>query len=448
MVRIPATPPRDWLDLLSSDDERLLPRAVAAGRAATRYWSWDKLRHQEPPEGLTHEQWWAGIKLSRFTNARKLPLLAKDGSAFTYVLTDEVLRAVDEISTQARGTIEVPELVTNEHTRDRYLISSLMEEAITSSQLEGAATTRRVARELLRTQRAPRDRSERMILNNYRAMQFVREHLEEPLTPALVLTLHTIVSAGTLDNPDAAGRLQPPGEERVGVWAHDQDDPLHVPPPAEELPERLKRLCDFANGPTDDEEGTWLPPLLRAVITHFMVGYDHYFEDGNGRTARALFYWVALRKGFWLLEFTTISRILHDAPAQYARAYLHTETDGGDVTYFVLYQLRVIQRAIAELHQYLARKMNEAHTARTALAGLDLNHRQTAIVEGAVRGADRRFTAKSHAESHNITLATARSDLRGLQALGLLESFKEGRAEVWRPTSDLTRRLTVNFDSH
>ena len=59
--------------------------------------------------------------------------------------------------------------------RERYVISSLIEEAITSSQLEGAMTTREVAKDLLRSGRKPRTKDERMILNNYRGMLRVRE---------------------------------------------------------------------------------------------------------------------------------------------------------------------------------------------------------------------------------------------------------------------------------
>ena len=56
------------------------------------------------------------------------------------------------------------EVVTSDRLAgQRYLVNSLMEEAIRSSQLEGATTTRRVAKELLRSGREPKDRGERMI---------------------------------------------------------------------------------------------------------------------------------------------------------------------------------------------------------------------------------------------------------------------------------------------
>src|SRR5262249_24290671 len=114
----------------------------------------------------------------------------------------------------------------------------------------------------------------------------------------------------------AAGR---PGSPPTG-----RGDRRRRPNPARATPGartagRLARLCAFANETSD---ATWMQPVLRSLAVHFMVGYDHYFEGGNGRTARALFYRSMLKRGYWLTEFLTISRILNKAPAQYARSYL------------------------------------------------------------------------------------------------------------------------------
>jgi len=95
--------------------------------------------------------------------------------------------------------------------------------------------------------------------------------------------------------------------------------------------------------------------------------YDHPFEDGNGRTARALFYWSMLRHGYRLTEFLSISSLLNRAPGRYGRAFLYTETDGLDAAYFVLNQLRIILRAIDELHAYLARKVREVRETERLL---------------------------------------------------------------------------------
>lgn len=112
-----------------------------------------------------------------------------------------------------------------------------MEEAIRSSQLEGATTSRAVAKEMLRSGREPQDRSERMVANNYRALQFMREEIGESLSSQSILELHRIVTEGTLDDPATAGRLQRPGEPRVAVFDRDGGRRVHAPPPAEQLPE-------------------------------------------------------------------------------------------------------------------------------------------------------------------------------------------------------------------
>ncbi len=445
-MRIPRTPPDDLAHLnrvLAGDAEvasAFARLAFSGGRRPDDYPHWDKLRHLTPPDGFSSEDWWAAVKLQRRQSARTLPLLQISGEPFTYNLTDQVLQLTDEITRLASGQIVIDEQVTNPSSRDRYIVSSLIEEAITSSQLEGAVTTRRVAKEMLRQGRPPRDRSELMIVNNFAAMNRITEVSGQPLTPDLVLEIHRIVVADALDDPSGAGRLQQSEQPRVSVWSVADNQVVHQPPPADELPARLESLCRFANGEAD---GQYLPPLLRAIAIHFMCGYDHYFVDGNGRTARALFYWSMLHEGFWLAEFLTISRILRQAPAQYGRSFLLTETDGGDLTYFFLYHLQVIKRAINDLRAHLTASIGELRKAQGVLQALpdEFNHRQIALLGHALRHPGFSYTAESHAGSHRVTNQTARTDLTGLSAAGLLHQQRSGHRYVWIVPSDLRSRI-------
>lgn len=404
------------------------------------YRAWETFRFQTPPEGLTAEQWWHVVRSARRASARRIPgLVDKAQHPFSFNLPDSVLESCDAIAREASGRIEVSELVTDPDTRDRYVVNSLIEEAITSSQLEGAVTSRRDAKDMIREGRSPRDHSERMILNNYLAMERVRELAMHPLTPDMVLELHRIVTDGTLESPEYAGRVQDADERRVSVWG-DGDQLLHRPPAVAELPDRLERLCAFANGL---DETPYMPPVLRAITIHFMMGYDHYFEDGNGRTARALFYWSMLREGYWLTEYLSISRILRLAPAKYARSFLLTEDDGGDLTHFFIYHLHVIRRAMADLHSYLAAKTHEIREVQSRLKSMpgEYNHRQLALLDHATRNPTAIYTAKSHAGSHRVTIETARTDLQSLAVRGLLEQFKLGKQFAWSPAGDLAARL-------
>lgn len=440
-MKIPRTPPS--LDrLFDRGDletfEKILTSDVRASQKG-HYRHWDEIRFREPPEGLSPEDWWYAIKFARRREYHPIPLADASGSPFIYMMPDKAWERVHKVDQRLGGRITLGEEVANPSTRDRYLVNSLIEEAITSSQLEGATTTKQVAKDMIKSGRSPRDKSERMILNNYHAMNFIRENRNEPLTSDLILELHRRVTEGTLEKPEMAGCVQRPGEDRIKVLDRVSGEVLHNPPPAEQLPERLQKMCSFANG---EKLENFLHPVVRAVIVHFWLAYDHPFDDGNGRTARALFYWSMLSQGYWLAEFLTISSILTRAPVQYAKSFLYTETDDRDLTYFIMYQLRMVVQAISELEGYLQKKMAEVKRTEKLIKQLGtLNHRQTALLNHALRRPDHSYTVKSHSMSHNIVSQTARTDLDGLVERGMLEKRKVGKGHTFYPIEDLSDKL-------
>jgi Fic family protein len=281
-----------------------------------------------------------------------------------------------------------------------------------------------------------------MILNNYEGMRLVLRAIDRPLTPAFVCELQRVLTADTLDEPDAAGRYRRADEEIV--IEDETGTRLYTPPPADQLEQRMEAMCLFANG---GGTGEFIPPAVRAILLHLWLACDHPFVDGNGRTARALFYWCMARQGYWLCEYVSISRILKKARGQYARAYLYTETDENDATYFILYQLRVLLRAISELHHYLARKAAEFRDAEelvrhaSAVHG-ELNPRQLSLINNALKRPEARYTVDSHRRSHDVSYETARTDLMRLVDESLLEQRKSARAFVFTPVKDLRKRLT------
>lgn len=442
-MRKPPSPPSLMTLLMEKVKEpEFFPTALAAIQAAgaNRYMPWDQLRWRPAPGGLTIEEWWLVSKLARNAMKRALPLTDTTGQAFSYALPDEVLRGIESVDKYTSGRIGVAEPVLHDApARARYVVNSLIEEAITSSQLEGASTEHGVAKDMLRSGRQPRTRDERMILNNYRGMQRVGEIRHERLTPALICDLHRIVTAGTLEDASSEGRVQLPGEDRVRV-EDSFGTVLHIPPSAEELPDRLQRLCNFANGGADT---AYVPPVIRAIAVHFMLAYDHPFLDGNGRTARILFYWSMLNQDYWLAEFLPISRLLKKAPGKYGRSFIYTEQDDADLTYFVIYQLEIIQRAIRDLQEYLTHKVAETRRLQEGLAAMsrNFNYRQLALLQHAIKNPQARYTVASHAGSHNVVAQTARVDLQQLERQGLLTKLSMNRGHAWRPAAGLMDQI-------
>lgn len=444
-MRIPRVPP-DLLQVLSSlaqPEALALLAEHASPLPGGRYLHRDELRYRNPPTGLNHEQWWAATCLGRTPLMQALPLQDKAGRAFRFATPQPLLIDLHHIDRDAAGQIRAPEGAPIHESRQPYLLASLIEEAITSSQLEGAATTRKVAADMLREGRRPRDHSEQMIFNNYRAMEHLSELRHTPITPERVLALHRLLTVDTLERSEDAGRLRTTND--VAVIDQRDGHVLHTPPDAAELPRRLEALCAFANA--SEDSSPFVHPVLRAILIHFMIGYDHPFVDGNGRTARALFYWAMARGGYWLMEFVSISHIIKKAPARYVRAYLHTETDHGDTTYFLLHQLSSIRRAIAALHAYIARKTAEQQDTERLLARnapalrFRLNHRQLAVLRSALKHPDAPLRIDAHQHTHGVVYQTARADLLDLESLGLLLKAKRGNAYQFYPVPGLLTKI-------
>ena len=446
-MKAPSAPPNKALPAvmaLPSEKLATILREAVTSEGEGKYRHWDVLRHLKPPGNFSNEEWWGATKMVRQAGLKQIPLQDRRGQPFRYAVTDIIARSLHEIDLGAGGSIGMPEPIANPHTRSQYVMRSLFQEAVTSSQLEGAATTRAVAKEMLRTGRAPRTRGERMILNNYLTMQKIAEWKKSPLEPELIFEMHRMVTQGTLDSEDAAGRFRL-ASEKITVQDAITGEVFHDPPPAEQLPKRLKQLCTFANQSISDvgknAAARFVHPVVRAILLHFWLAYDHPFVDGNGRTARALFYWSMLRQGYWLFEFISISEILVKAPTKYAMSFLHAETDGNDATYFLLYQCEVIRRAIDSLHNYIEAKCEELRVTESLLGHASgFNHRQQALIGHAIRHPGMRYSVEGHRRSHEIAYETARRDLIQLADAKVLEMRKTGKAFVFTVPPDVAER--------
>ncbi|MEL7088114.1 MAG: Fic family protein, partial [Planctomycetota bacterium] len=251
----------------------------------------------------------------------------------------------------------------------------------------------------------------------------------------LVFRLHEIVTKKTLDVTDGAGRFRNESEPRVVM--DEYGEVLHEPPPVDQLADRMEQMCVFANS-----EQPFVPPAIRSIILHYWLAYDHPFVDGNGRTARALFYWSMLRRGYWMFEYISISPIIRRAHAKYGRAFLYTQTDDNDLTYFILYHLEVIRKAVEQLHEHIQEQVEQLREAEAHLRGMrSLNHRQQSLVIHALRHPRHDYTIEWQRTTHDVVYDTAHRDLTDLKDRGLLKAKKIGRTWHFQPAVDLAARL-------
>jgi Fic family protein len=315
------------------------------------------------------------------------------------------------------GSWEAGSVIPSEN-RERYLISSLMEEAIYSSQMEGAATTRKVAKDMLRRQVTPKDKSQQMIVNNYQTIRFIVENKYNTLTPELVLHIHHLMTEKTLNDPEDSGRLRKNND--VVVEDGITHEIVHTPPSFEELPTFLKELCKYFN---ETNAKVFIHPIIRGIIIHYMIAYMHPFVDGNGRTARALFYWYMMKQGYWLTEYLSISRVIAMSKKSYEKAYQYVEADYHDLGYFISYNLKVLDQSFKQLQNYIKKKQEEKMLANTFLQLGEINERQAQIIRMYMENPKEVLTVKDLQNKFMVTATTAKSDIVGLMKRGLLDEI-------------------------
>jgi Fic family protein len=377
-----------------------------------KYLYWDKVKYIKV-EGIDNpEILWLSVKLSRILQARGLQF---GKYAFSYNITEYIQKGLHEFDMNIGGTLGSKSLIP-EDDKKRYLISSIMEEAIASSQIEGAVTTREAAKEMLRKNRSPRNKSEQMIVNNFLTIKHIVSIKDDPLTIDRLQEIHKLITTQTLDDPLDEGKFRTNNEVHV-VDAIDGDI-VHFPPDCNEIPDLIKELISFFN---DQDESPFIHPIIKGCIIHFMTGYFHPFVDGNGRTARALFYWYLLKKGYWLTEYLSISRLIIKSKTQYAQAYLFSETDENDLTYFLTYKIKTMLLAYTSLREYIRRKIKEKRQVTNYQKIKGVNERQALIIKWVVEEPGLLLSVKETETRFAISNQTARTDLLGLQNMGYLD---------------------------
>lgn len=393
--------------LLKGSDTEIAP---IVDKVNADYEYWDKVKYKPLPEGYTSQMLWTHVKASRLRGM----MVVWNKYGINLCITSQMQRMCHNFDMKF-GSFWEDDNDAQSSEKKYYLSSSLMEEAIYSSKMEGASTTRVVAKEMLRKKKSPQNKAQQMIVNNYNTIQYIVDHKDEPLTEEGLLYIHRLMTEKTLDNPDDAGCFRT--NDKVVVADMVEGDIVYTPPTFEEIPEFVETLCDFFN---NDNPSTFIHPIIKGIIVHFMLAYMHPFVDGNGRTARALFYWYMLKENYKLTEYMSISRVIAKSKSSYEKAFRYTENDGNDMGYFVAYNLKALETSFQQLRDYIQRKQQEKKAASTFMMAGNINYRQAIVLQRLKDEPDTIFTVKDVQELFSVSSMTARKDLTDLVQQGYL----------------------------
>ena len=406
-------PPTLTVEMLTNAVMKMTdPKVMAAvAEINQKYLYWSDVKYKKV-ESLNSVELWAVVRLSRFgLYASYWP-----NYMISVPVTKQMQEMCHDFDMNFGGTWGTDSIIPKEG-RELFLTSSVMEEAIASSQIEGASTTRRIAKDMLRRNISPKNKAEQMVHNNYAAICYITDNKNTPLTPDIILRLHEIMTENTLDNPSDAGQFRTNND--IVVKDSLSGEIVHTPPTYEEIPAFIDNLCAFAN--TIGSGNTFLHPIIKAILIHYLVAFYHPFVDGNGRTARALFYWYMLKSGYWLTEYLSISRVIYRSKPSYEKSYLYSEHDGNDIGYFITYNLRVLKLAFEELKNYIEIKIAQKQRSFDFLSIGGINYRQATILSMFRDNPSLALSISDLVAKFDISKPTAFADVSALVERGLLK---------------------------
>ncbi|MEI7463197.1 MAG: Fic family protein [Candidatus Taylorbacteria bacterium] len=435
-----------WQEILS---DALIKRSFGSpelqgliSKAQKEYLSWDAFRYQKMPVGFNPEEAWAILKLNRMSLYQSTPIKANDGRHFQFALTNDLYGKLNFIDTYASGFIKTfSDTKPSEAEKNKFIITGLTEEAIATSQIEGANTTRQAAKEMLASKREPRTKGEQMIVNSYQVMQKLEVWKTLDLGRDMLLEIQKMITEKTLENVSNHGRFR---KDNDTIIVHDPitGEIVHTPPKEQEMHRQLELFIQFANKIEGD--GDFIHPVIKASILHFWLAYLHPFVDGNGRTARAVFYWYLLKKEYWLVQYLSISRAIIQSRKKYDNAFIHSESDDNDLTYFISHMADVFRISIVKFVGYFEKKISEIEEFRKTADRLeDYNERQIALLHYFMDNPTEITDVNMHQSRQGVSHQTAHMDLMDLVKKGMLaQTIKKGtRKYIFMPNLLLIKKI-------
>lgn len=363
------------------------------------------------PVSLPITKFWPLMDQARRDASIELPLKTQSGNSFRFVVNSTIESQCDAVAAMARRDellVTLPVEIAQEATID---------EAVWSSVIEGAFTSRAEAAKIIRQDKQPVNKSEQMVMNNYQAMLYVLEHLEEPITVQTLIDIAEIVTRNASDEVVDGFRTVP-------VYVTGREGVIYTPPGADQVPEMMDDFLNFINS-------SELHPLFKACIAHFYFVYVHPFTDGNGRTARALCYMMLLRTGYDLFRYFSISGIIAEERNAYYKSMRHVEESGDDMTYFIDFYSAMLARSVDRMEKHLFRHILADKTIKILETENLLNDRQLKGVRWLLEGNSDSVTVDVWKKKYKTATETARQDLLCLCEAGVLERTMDGRRAVF-----------------
>lgn len=298
-----------------------------------------------------------------------------------------------------------------------------------STRIEGNPMTEQEVREVFARPERRTDTAEIENLNYRDAVQFASQvagdgNLTAGLDAGLLRALHFLILRD-VDRYGTAGQYR----TKQNAVRH-AGETIYLPPPPSDVSRLMEDLLEWIRGALTGG----VHPLVVAATAHAEFINIHPFDDGNGRSGRAITSFLMYRGGWWLRGFVSAEQVFGgDVQSYYSALRLFGSKYPGqqaDYTEWARWFLEgLLRQADARIEEATQQRLDAEALAAVADAG-QRDRLATALTYASLFGT---VTSREYAAEAGVSPATAVSDLNWLVAAGHLERFGSGRATRYVP---------------
>ncbi|MBL7554652.1 MAG: Fic family protein [Bdellovibrionaceae bacterium] len=389
-----------------------------------RYLTPDEIKYRLQQQGKSQADWPSMSKeivATRKTGSITLFFKSIEPK-FWFYPADVIHKKINDIEKLGKDLFD--QINKNASFKNEFLLDSAIEEAITSAIYEGAHSTRAQAEQLIASGQRPKNKDEWMLINNFNAMKWVKDNQHSELSNDVIRRLHQIVTENTLDGDDVnfQGKFR---NDTVFVGPH--EGIAH-----DKIETALNEMIQLAtNSPR------YFHPLLKGILVHYFMGYIHPFFDGNGRTARALFYFKSIRNQLNYIELLSVSAYLRVHGKQYENSFVKVKENEFDLTYFIDFCLDSILSALQEV----SRKVNYLLKMTDLKDRFELSQTQIGLLQRMALHKFRTIDIEEYAQRISKSREFARQELKHLLELNLVSEIKVSKKLVYKVNAEKLKNL-------
>jgi Fic family protein len=223
---------------------------------------------------------------------------------------------------------------------------------------------------------------------------------------------------------------------RVGAWRDDSTGPMQVvsgpigkehvhfeAPAAARLDAEMTAFLDWFN------LNAGIDLVLKAGLAHLWFVTIHPFDDGNGRTARAIADLLLARSEDSPQRFYSVSSQIQQERSAYYSILGHTQKGTMDVTSWLEWFLGCLGRAMDGAQTILGNVLAKASFWETN-SNIAMNDRQRLVLNRLLDGFEGKLTTSKYAKLAKCSQDTALRDIMALVEHGVLIKNPAGGRSV------------------